>query len=180
MDTTFIASVEAQMKVTTANLVKNKTSFNDWIALGLERKLVNDYVNAAVDWEYASALYPQNTVSFGNLGDLYFNFIKDNAKAEANYVIAIKNNPASTQYYTDLQSVYFAQGKTIAGIDIVKQGLVKNPEAVDLYVNLARYYAAQHNIAVAKSYYDQAIVAASKQGQGSVAASLQTEESALQ
>jgi hypothetical protein len=179
MDPVFITSVEAQMKVTTGNLVKKNTSFNDWIALGLERKLLNDYINAAVDWEYASALYPQNTVSFGNLGDLYFNFIKDNAKAETNYVTAIKNNPADTQYYTDLQAVYFAQGNTSQGIDIVKQGVAKNPEAVDLYINLARYYAAQHATALAKTYYDQAIEAASKAGEGSIAASLQSEESAM-
>ena len=54
----------------------------NWLVLGVYRKMIGDYESAKEVWEYASAIRPQNSVSFNNLGELYAYYLKDNAKAE--------------------------------------------------------------------------------------------------
>src|SRR6185369_10209171 len=80
LDSVTVSRTEADIQVRVTNLQKNKTSFQDWINLGFDRKVLGDYTGAAEDWEYVSALYPQNSISFGNLGDLYTSFIQNYAK----------------------------------------------------------------------------------------------------
>jgi predicted Zn-dependent protease len=178
LDQNMVATAEVNMQVTVANLQKDKTSFHDWIDLGVERKTVGDYAGAALDWEYASALYPQNAVSFGNLGDLYTNFLHDNTKAEVNYKLGIQSTPTNVDLYRNLFNLYISEGKNTEAVALLKSGITATPKNYDLDLLLARYYSSHTDSASAKVYYDQAIVIAQSQGNTQMVQAFQTEEEA--
>jgi len=87
-------------------LKKDNYYFNGWINLGLFRKAVGDYEGTKEAWEYASAIMPQDALSFSNLGVLYGYYLKDNKKAEENYLKAIENEPLNGYYYNQLYEFY--------------------------------------------------------------------------
>lgn len=179
IDQSFVAKYEGYIKTTIENLKKDGTSFYDWIDLGFERKQIGDYEGAKEAWEYVSLLYPGNSISFGNLADLYTNFLKDYAKAEINYKTAIKNSPSNVNMYTNLFGLYILEKKNTEAINLLKEGIAKNPNTFDLQVLLAIYYRDAGNITLAKDYYDQAISIASKQNNTSVVTALKAEENSL-
>ena len=113
----------------TASLKKNNDLFGDWVELGLYRRLLGDYGGAAAAWEYAGAIRPKNSVSFNNLGDLYTYQIKDKARAEKNYLMALANDPASIMAYEKLYELYryiFKDDKKAKAV--LKEGVSKNPD----------------------------------------------------
>ena len=172
------SSTQAQFSVAQAAIKTNPTDFNAWIALGVYREEAGDYVGAAVDWQYMSALYPNNIVSNANLADLYTNYLKDYPKAAAAYKAAIANNPTQVYLYQDLFQLYtvqYPQTSTIV-VSILKQGITTNPKATELMVTLARYYKSTGDLVDAKAEYTAAITSAQNQGQTTLAAQIQTEE----
>lgn len=179
LDPGTVLKIEASMQITIGNLRKNSNSFNDWINLGLDRKTLGDYTGARDAWEYISLLYPQNSISFGNLGDLYANFLKDLPKAEARYQTAIKNVPTNIDMYRNLFNIYISENKNTEAMVVLQDGIAKNPDSLDLYILLARYYRDAGNITSAKIYYNQAISIANKDGNTSVTDALRAEESAM-
>ena len=56
---------------TAGNLRKNPDSLNDWVDLGVIKKIIGDLEGAETAWLKASEVNPQNSLSFANLGDLY-------------------------------------------------------------------------------------------------------------
>ena len=124
-----------------ALIAKDKQSFDAWIQLGDMRKEAGDYANAALDWQYMTALYPTNVVSNANLADLYTNYLHDYPKAAAAYKAAIANDPKQVYLYTDLVSLYANQypqpSSTI--VALIKQGLAVNPASPELKAALAKY-----------------------------------------
>lgn len=90
----------------TALLKKDSTSFNNWMSLAVYLKGIQDYEGAKEIWEYANKAWPDNTVSFANLGDLYGYYLKDNANAEKNYLEAIKVDPKNARLYLALAQFY--------------------------------------------------------------------------
>ena len=113
----------------TAALKKNSDLFGDWVELGLYRRLIGDYGGAAAAWEYAGAIRPKNSVSFNNLGDLYTYQIKDKARAEKNYLMALANDSASIAAYEKLYELYryiFKDDEKAKGV--LKEGISKNPD----------------------------------------------------
>jgi len=91
----FLDKINASISV----LKKHHGSFADWINLGLRRKMIDDYEGARQAWEYASALSPINSLSFGNLGVLYGYYLKDNVQAEKNFLKSIENDPRQSALY---------------------------------------------------------------------------------
>lgn len=144
VDPQVVAVMTAKMDVTIANLKKDPTSFQDWIDLGFDRKTLGDYGGAAADWEYVSLLYPQNLIAFGNLGDLYANFLHNNAKAEAYYQTAIKNSPQNIDYYRNLFTLYISENKNSQAVALLEDGLAKNPKNPDLELLLSNYQKGQY------------------------------------
>jgi tetratricopeptide (TPR) repeat protein len=162
-----------------ARLQKSSTDFAAWVDLGTLRKIAGDYPGAIAAWNYVVALYPSNATAYYNLGDLYQNSLKDYAKAEVNYLLAIKYAPSDPGSYENLFTIYTTtsyKAGTTAAADILKKGIVANPKSVDLQVMLARYYKSQGNSTAAKAEYDAAIQNAQSQGQASLAAEIQKEE----
>lgn len=89
-----------------SDIAKNPTSYDDWIQLGIDWKMVSDYEGARQAWEYATKLEPKNPIAFGNLGYLYGYYLHDLANAEANYDKAIENAPGETQWYQQAFEFY--------------------------------------------------------------------------
>lgn len=115
------------------NLKLNQDSFNDWIDLGLYRKLLEDYEGARQAWEYASLLRPQSPASFSNLGILYGYYLKDAPKAEKSFLKAIENDPKDINLYFQTYDFYKDVMKNLAKAKaIIETGLKNNPTDKDL------------------------------------------------
>lgn len=133
LDPAIKARIVANLSATVSALRKDPTSFDNWISLGISRKQLGDYEGAAEAWQYAGVLSPKNIVSFGNLGDLYENFIKDYAKAEQNMLVVVHNDPHLIAGYRNLYDLYtlYMNRKSDAE-NVLKIGLKYNPGNSDL------------------------------------------------
>lgn len=173
-------ALNAQLAANTAAINKDKYDFNAWMSVGNVRHMAGDEQGAKEVWEYVSKIWPDNVASFNNLGDLYANYLKDYAKAEANFLTAIVNKPGDTNPYRNLFTLYYDAGYNKSKAEaILKKAIAAVPKAVDMQVLLARYYRDTGRTAEAKTQYDLAIANAKSQGQTSLATSIQTERDAI-
>ncbi len=115
------------------DLEEDPTSFNDWLQLGIYRKMIEDYEGTELVWEYAGYLEPEKFVVWGNLGDLNSLYIRDNLKAEKYYLEALKYGPSQDYLYFKIADFYseFLENKEKA-ILIVEKGLENNPSSKSL------------------------------------------------
>lgn len=114
-------------------LEKNPESFPLWIEIGMYHKMAEDFVGASIYWEYASKIFPDNFVSFGNLGNLYAYYIKDISKAEIYYNLAISKAPSQVYLYFQLAEVYRDILKDNSkALDTVERGLKVMPGNIEL------------------------------------------------
>jgi tetratricopeptide (TPR) repeat protein len=133
----FDASISGEVKVALlqelardqALLDANRENFDAWVDIGRVRKLANDYKGAAEVWEFVSILWPTNTVSYNNLGDLYMNFLKNYPKAETNYKMMIQFAPANIDAYENLFYLYrdLYKTNTDSAKKVLELGLKNNP-----------------------------------------------------
>ena len=121
---------------------ENPDYFEGWIHLGLLKKTIGDYEGARNAWEYAGVIRPQNSISFANLGELYWRYLHVFAQAETNFKTSIKNDPANPGVYVSLSGVYFYSMKEKANLadDVLLQGIAANPQSTDLPKALASLY----------------------------------------
>jgi tetratricopeptide (TPR) repeat protein len=177
------AALNTQFADVSSQLAKNPTQVDLWLGLGTLRKMGGDYQGAIEDWNYVGKDGNSlSSVAYGNLADLYLNFVKNYPQAEASYKAAIALNPAYPDYYQGLFTLYTTTSykpSPTAAEDILKQGIAANPKAVDLQVTLAVYYKSLGRTADAKAEFDAAIANAKSQGQTDLAAQIQAEESSL-
>ncbi len=161
-----------------AALQKSKNDMNNWLQLGVLYKMGGDYNDAERIWQYVSAAWPHNTISFVNLGDLYMNFLQDYKKAESSYLKAIHNDPGNVENYINLFTLYSGlyTSSPSAAENILKNGIAANPQSYQLQLTLARYYVSKGRTADAKVQYDAAIANAKHAGQPTIAADIQKEE----
>ena len=104
--TTIRADIEARIRGDINSLKADANNLTAWIDLGLQRKALHDYEGARQAWEYASIIRPKNSLSFGNLGDLYAYYIKDSVKAEQNFLTAIENDKNLIYLYFQASDFY--------------------------------------------------------------------------
>lgn len=117
---------EIQMLVN--SLKKNYDSWEQWIQLGLLKKLLGDYQGAREAWEFATEIRPKDSISRHNLGNLYWQNLKDFKKAEENYLKAIELNKQDISAYVDLSNIYYYDLKNKIKAEIIlNRGLVSNP-----------------------------------------------------
>jgi len=127
----------AKIQDLSSQLKKNSDNLENWLVLGVYRKMVGDYEGAKEIWEYASAIRPQNSISFNNLGELYAYYLKDNAKAEKNYKKAIENDPSAIYIYRNFFDFYRYFAKDVAKARaILEQGIAANPSTSSDLKNL--------------------------------------------
>ncbi|MBI4691897.1 MAG: hypothetical protein HY773_00400 [Candidatus Terrybacteria bacterium] len=118
-------------------LKQNPSIFDNWLLLGIYRKIIGDYEGARDCWEYAAVINPQSPTPFNNLGDLYANFIKDNKKAEENFLMAIKIDPSAIYIYRSLYEFYHYNLKDEAKAkQILEQGIKVSPNTTKEFQNL--------------------------------------------
>lgn len=111
-------------------LKKDPSLFDTWLILGIHRKTIGDYEGAREIWEYAAALRPGNYIPFNNLGDLYAFFLKDNKKAEENFLKALENDPAYIYIYRSAYDFYLYVLKDEAKAKaLLQKGIAANPGA---------------------------------------------------
>ncbi|MDP3771781.1 MAG: hypothetical protein Q8Q94_00185 [bacterium] len=132
--------------------------FNIWIELGLLKKSIGDYEGARDAWEYAGAIRPKNVVSFANLGEIYASYLKDAAKAEKNFKIAIANKPDEPAAYITLSDFYSAEKRVQDAIDILLKGNTANPTSVDVIKMLGRRYEEVKNYMEAILWWQKVLV----------------------
>lgn len=112
------------------------------INLGNIHRDVGNYKKAEAAYLYAQKLQPGAFVPYGNLGELYFRFIKDYSKAEEYYLQAIEiPGPYLETYYSELYELYrFFLNDEKKAENILISGSVKYPEQTDILANLALHY----------------------------------------
>lgn len=145
-------------------------------------KNAGNYDAAIAVLTQATQTFPNDTVSFNNLADIYLSFKKDYAKAEYNYKKVIANNATELNAYRQLLELYTTTSykpTNTAAADIVAQALKALPNAYDLQLILARHYKGIGDTANARIQYQAAYDNATRQGLTSVAASIKTELDAL-
>lgn len=143
-----------------SSLSNNPDDPGSWRNLAIQYKTAGDYEGAKEVWEYMSALYPRDSIPRHNLGDLYYNFLKDYAKAEVYFKSAIDAEPAKAMNYLSLHELYrdaYKQDTTLA-VDILKTGIsrVSGNQTIDLYSALGSYYQDKNDTANAIIYYTKA------------------------
>ena len=181
LDAAYRERIISDLNKTIAALKKDESSYQDWIYLGLYRKILGDYEGALEVWNYATRLSPFEEVAYINLANLYDLNIKNYAQAEIYYKKGLEINPKNTETYRNLHEMYryrYTQD-TNAAADTLKSGIAKNPEALDLYVMLARFYAETGRASEARAEYDLAIALAKKQGNTSVVTELEKEKATI-
>ncbi len=122
-----------RMSKTIQELKNDPTNFENWLYLGLDRKIIEDYEGAKFAWEYARLLDTNNFVVRVNLGDLYAYYLSDNVKAEENYLRAIDLGPRQVYVYYKTAEFYrdFLEDIQKAK-NIVQTGLFNNPNDSEL------------------------------------------------
>ncbi|OGZ97015.1 MAG: hypothetical protein A2847_02765 [Candidatus Sungbacteria bacterium RIFCSPHIGHO2_01_FULL_50_25] len=138
---------------------ENPDYFSGWIELGLLKKIIGDYEGAADAWEYAGLIRPQNSLSFSNLGELYWKYLLDYPKAEASFRRAIQNKPDDIGIYMSLSDLYsysYAQKRGLAD-DALLEGLEANPDNTDLIRWLAALYEREKEYARAIEWWKKVL-----------------------
>lgn len=149
------------LKVLAAVLSANPTGgagVGDWIAVGVIKKFFNDYEGARDVWEYAGVLYPDNALSFANLGNLYAFYLHDNPKAEFNFRKAINSDPYQPGYYLNFADFYktvYVVKKTEA--PKVLLGGISTIKDINLMLALASYYRDESDKTNAIKYYQEVL-----------------------
>jgi tetratricopeptide (TPR) repeat protein len=122
-------------------LKENPDLFNYWLELGVYRKMINDYEGAKEAWEYAGVIRPKNSISFNNLGDLYGYYLKDQKKAEDNFLRAVENGTDKIFIYRNLYEFYrYVLKDNEKSRQILEKGIRLNPDtSQDLQVLLDNF-----------------------------------------
>jgi tetratricopeptide (TPR) repeat protein len=125
--------IAEKISKTSQELKNDPNSISNWIELGLNRKMLDDYEGSRQAWEYAKLVSPKNFVVRGNLGDLYAYYLRDNQKAEENYLKALELGPSQIYLYFKTAEFYrdFLLDNQKAK-ETVQMGLINNPTSQEL------------------------------------------------
>ena len=122
--------VTEKIKELSLKLKEDKDLYSEWLVLGIYRKMIGDYEGARIVWEYAGAIRPTSSTPFNNLGDLYAYYLKDNKKAEENFLKALENDPAYIYIYRSAYDFYLYVLKDEAKAKaLLQKGIAANPGA---------------------------------------------------
>ena len=139
--------IYGQISTYAKGVTENPDYFFWLIQVGLLKKVIGDYIGARDAWEYAGMIRPANSVSFANLGELYWHYLSDFPKAEMNFKKSIQNKPDDPATYQSLADLYWYSLKEKAdqASEILKQGIAANPGDVNLIKALAALYQRQND-----------------------------------
>ncbi len=130
-----------------------------WIQLGNLKKMIGDFEGARDAWEYASLIRPSNSVSFANLGELYWRYTPNYPMAEKNFLTSIKNKPDDSDTYISLSGLYsysYAEKEHLAD-DVLLEGIAANSKDVNLLKSLANLYERQKEYVKAIEWWQKVL-----------------------
>lgn len=143
----------------------NDFNFSAFNSLGMIKKALYDFEGAKQVWEYANIKSPKNSLSFFNLGILYMDDLKDNQKAEENFLIVLKNSKGekgNEQYYriiVGFYAYYYPEKKAqIEKILLDALKLENYKDNVNILALLAAYYQDEGQKEKALEYWERALV----------------------
>lgn len=131
----------------------------DWLQIGILKKIIGDFEGARDSWEYAGVVSPLNSVSFANLGELYWRYLHEYPKSEKNFLISIKHKPDDTQTYISLSGLYFYSYKEKENLadDVLFDGLKANPGDTNLMKALASLYEKQKDYSKSLEWWEKVL-----------------------
>ncbi len=143
-------------------LEKDPLNHDDWLAVAYIKKLFSNYIGTRDAWEYAKIVKPDSAVPYFNLGGLYGYELKEPAKAEENYVSALRLDPYNLDYYVGLANFYADVLKNpTASEATLLSALDKVPHTeVNLFTQIGSFYSNHKNYAKAVEYFEKALDAA--------------------
>lgn len=138
---------------------ENNDYFFGWIQLGLLKKVIGDYVGARDAWEYAGVIRSANSISFANLGELYWRYLPNFPKSESNFKISIKNKPSDPDTYMSLADLYVYSYTAKANLaeGVLLKGIAANPADVNLLKKLAFLYESRQQYAKAIEWWQKVL-----------------------
>lgn len=146
-----------------AAAVKNDpTYFDGWMEIGLLKKDIGDFIGARDAWDYAGEIEPLNSISFANVGDLYWRYLHEYAKAEENLKTSIKNKPNDPTTYITLADLYhysYAAKHNLAP-QVLLDGLKANPDDQSIMRHLAYIYELRKEYGKALEWWQQVLALA--------------------
>ena len=111
-----------------ASLKQNPANPFNLLQLGIYREDAGDYAGAEAAWTYVAAIAPTSYIAFYNLGDLYMNYLANNANAVTNFRQVISLKPDYIDAYTSLATIYrYRQNDPTAAAAVLALGLKNNP-----------------------------------------------------
>ncbi len=161
LDNQLIERYANQFDLVKQAIEKNPDYLNAWLQLGMIKKTIGDYRGAEKAWVKAGEIRPKNSTSFGNLADLYANFLQDYDKAIIAYQTAITNSEGEAKNASFYRNFYYFYlynlGDKTKAEQTLLEGIENNPASSELVVLLASFYQDEGNVSKAIEYYEKAL-----------------------
>ena len=174
MDEAVFTQVQSNITQTVA-VLKEGDNFNAWMNLATLRTILEDYEGSKEILIYISKRYAPSWQVFANLGALYSTYLNSPGDAIAQYKRAIELLPSNPSLYRSLFEVQVRKGDLKQGVDTLKEGIARAPDAIDLYVLLARHLRSVGSEEEARSYYTLAAEQADKANNLSLKSDIESE-----
>jgi len=130
-------STKAHMESVIAELREEATLYNNWLELGVYRKLIGDYEGAEEIWKFMTVHWTDDPVSYSNLANLYREQLQDLSKAETYSLLAIEKAPHLFNYYYHAYELYrFVLKNDAKAREILMKGKERNPAEAEFYDDL--------------------------------------------
>lgn len=131
-----------------------------WIELGIIKKVIGDYEGARDAWEYAGIIRPFNSVSFSNLGEIYWRYLPNLPRSEKNFKTSIKNKPDDFSVYISLSDLYYYSYKEKKDLadDVLLEGMAANPDNANFPRAIAALYERDGNFVKAVEWWKKVLV----------------------
>lgn len=156
-----IAKYRQEFNTAKDALAQNPKDFDALLKLGMVKKYIGDYRGAEEAWTTAGEQQLKNSTSFGNLADLYANFLQENDKADVAYQTAIRNSTGESLnvgYYRNYY--YFVKDSlkdSAKAEQVLLQSIKDNPKNSELHILLAQLYRDSGNKSKALQYFQKAL-----------------------
>ena len=137
----YVLKIKKDFDSRVLTLKKDHTLFNDWLVLGNDKKFIGDYYGARDIYIFAGKTRPLNSLSFGNLGDLYMNFLKDYPNAEIAFKRAVVNAGTDNfSYIRNLIDLYKFWNKRDLEKQTILEAISKFTKEHPFLVLMSRWY----------------------------------------
>lgn len=128
-----------KINATAVVLKKNPQAFDEWLALAIFRKTIDDLEGARQIWEFLAAGNPKNPLPFANLANLYAFELKDPTRAEENFIKALEKDPTDVLFYRQTYEFYrYVRKDDAKAREILQKGIAQT-KSPDLQYLLDHY-----------------------------------------